>query len=198
MTAAAALLLLGCRAAPVAPAPAVTLSDSKLSATLGGSGPGLGQLTEMKTPTGANVIDPGSPGPVWSAAFVSTGTGTIGLTSATAKCASTAVSGVSPTSATFDWLGCAVTAHGGAVNVTLAVTLSDGLLEYTIAFGSDGSISLCPCPPPPTQPTARPRIAPGNSAGCPFSRHRLLGRRRLLVQPQPTPCLTGPSRRGDH
>jgi len=163
MAAAAALLLLGCRAASVAPAPAVTLSDSKLSATLGGGAQqGLGQLTEMKTPTGANVIDPGSSGPVWSAAFVSTGTGTIGLTSATAKCASTAVSGVSSTSATFDWLGCAVTAHGGAVNVTLAVTLSDGLLEYTIAFGSDGSISLCPCSPPyphnphtghPTPPT---------------------------------------------
>ena len=150
MTAAAALLLLGCRAAPVAPASAVTLSDSKLSATLGGGAQqALGQLTEMKTPTGANVIDPGTSGPVWSAAFVSTGTGTIGLTSATAKCASTAVSGVSPTSATFDWLGCAVTAHGGAVNVTLAVTLSDGLLEYTIAFGSDGSISLCPCPSSP-------------------------------------------------
>ena len=153
MAAAATLLLLGCRAASVAPASAVTLSDSKLSATLGAGGAqqGLGQLTEMKTPTGANVIDPGSSGPVWSAAFVSTGTGTIGLTSATAKCASTAVSGVSSTSATFDWLGCAVTAHGGAVNVTLAVTLSDGLLEYTIAFGSDGSISLCPRPsPPPT------------------------------------------------
>ena len=64
MAAAAAFFLLGCRAASVAPAPAVTLSDSKLSATLGGGAQkGLGQLTERKTPTGANVIDPGSPGP---------------------------------------------------------------------------------------------------------------------------------------
>eukprot|EP00040_Diaphanoeca_grandis_P028556 m.165564 g.165564 ORF g.165564 m.165564 type:complete len:821 (+) comp31388_c0_seq1:121-2583(+) len=88
-----------------------TLSDAKLSATFAtASAADFGTVTSMNMVGGSNVIvaNPTSPGLVWSAAFVGTGTGTNSASSATAKCASTEMTVVSPMSLEFKWIGCTV------------------------------------------------------------------------------------------
>jgi len=148
----AALLLAAALAAATTAAPqsAVTLSDAKLSATFDGSGASFGALTAMKAANGgASVLDPAAAAAeaVWSASFVGSGTGAISISSITAKCSSTATSGTTATAATFKWSGCAVAGHGpthpsSLVDVTLDVVLAAGLLESTISFDGDGSVSL--------------------------------------------------------
>jgi len=120
-----------------------TLSDDKLSATFNsGAGASFGQLSMLSMQGGKNVIATTSSGSsVWSANFVdNTSTGKTSIASATAKCKATHAVNTTTTSFSLQWLDCVIL--GGHVNVTLDTKLSNGLLELTISFQSNGKVSL--------------------------------------------------------
>jgi len=137
-----AVLLLGCLRSTAAVNH--TLTDSKLSATFGGDAGNLGSLYDLHRTGGTNVLT-GASGEVWSATFVGTGTGGTRLSSTRADCRSQNAN-ASKSSVVFSWLECTVNLRSpdqpSAVNVTLEVTLADGMLGYYISFQSNGTLAM--------------------------------------------------------